>query len=94
MPYWLNGFPSLFRALLPKVIIAWIGTHNNPNQIQMPIQWVRVPAAGSKASSVVADIEREDLILDLQAISRESLGAQAFDKVEIQSREFDLCSKV
>ena len=52
----------------------------------MPIQWVRFPAAGSQASSVVADREREDQILDLQALSRESLLAsfrESLDPIQL-----------
>jgi len=61
------GLPGFLAVILDSSLN---GTHNNPNQIQMPIQWVRFPAAGSQASSVVADREREDQILDLQALSR------------------------
>ena len=66
---------ALFPDFIANSSSSLNGTNNNPNPIQMPIQWVRSPAAGSQASSVVADREREDQILDLQALSRESLLA-------------------
>ena len=47
---------------------------------------------GSPASSVFADREREDQILDLQALSRESLLASF--RESLGEFEFDLCSQV
>lgn len=62
--------------LFPKVECFFYAISFLPNQL------VRFLAAGSQASSVVADREREDQILDLQAESLLASFRESLDPIQ------------